>query len=67
MPRMAMGTRDTEQSPLWVVTSDLPKAPSHPFYTRLNALLDASGFDSFVEKKCRRFYAKVMGRLRGDN
>ena len=57
-----MGTRDIEQAPLWVVTSDLPKAPSHPFYARLNALLDASGFDAFVEKKCRRFYAKIMGR-----
>ena len=57
-----MGTRESEQSPLWVVTSDLPKAPSHPFYARLSALLDASGFDPFVEKKCRRFYAKVMGR-----
>ncbi len=57
-----MGTREDEQPPLWVVTSDLPRSPSHPFYTRLNALLDASKFDSFVETKCRRFYAKVMGR-----
>ena len=59
---MAMGTRDGEQSPLWVVTADLPKSPSHPFYTRLNALLDAHDFDRFVEKKCRRFYASAMGR-----
>ena len=59
---MAMGTREHEQSPLWVVTSDLPKSPSHPFYERLNALLDVSGFDPFVEKRCRRFYAAVMGR-----
>ncbi len=57
-----MGTREGEQPPLWVVTSDLPKSPSHPFYERLNALLDASGFDAFVEKTCRRFYAAVMGR-----
>ncbi len=57
-----MGTREGEQPPLWVVTSDLPKSPSHPFYERLNALLDASGFDPFVEKTCRRFYAAVMGR-----
>ena len=57
-----MGTRDIEQSPLWVVTSDLPKSPSHPFYARLNELLDASSFDAFVEKKCRGFYAPVMGR-----
>src|SRR5919106_1094240 len=59
---MAMGTRETEQSVLWVATSDLPKSPGHPFYTRLNALLDADGFDRFVEDRCQRFYAPVMGR-----
>ena len=59
---MAMGTRDGEQSPLWVVTADLPKSPGHPFYARLNALLDAHEFDRFVEKKCQRFYKSVMGR-----
>lgn len=57
-----MGTRDSEQAPLWVATSDLPKSPGHPFYTRLNALLDAAEFDRFVETKCQRFYAPVMGR-----
>ena len=57
-----MGTRTIEQAPLWVAASDLPKAPSHPFYARLNALLDASEFDPFVEQQCHRFYAAVMGR-----
>jgi transposase len=38
---MTMGTRDPEQPPLWIATSDLPVSPGHPFYTRLNALLDA--------------------------
>jgi transposase len=60
--RMAMGIRDGEQSPLWVVTADLPKSPGHPFYARLNALLDANDFDRFVEQQCQRFYASVMGR-----
>ena len=59
---MAMGIRDGEQSPLWVVTADLPKSPGHPFYARLNALLDANDFDRFVEQQCQRFYASVMGR-----
>ena len=59
---MAMGTREPEQSALWVPSSDLPKSPGHPFYARLNALLDAHGFDRFVEDLCRRFYAPVMGR-----
>ena len=57
-----MGVRDGEQSPLWIVTADLPRSPGHPFYTRLNALLDANQFDRFVETVCRRFYAKRMGR-----
>ena len=59
---MAMGTRDPEQAPLWIAASDLPVSPGHPFYTRLNALLDADGFDAFVEEACRSFYAPVLGR-----
>jgi transposase len=59
---MAMGIREDEQSSLWIATSELPRSPGHPFYTRLNALLDAHGFDRFVEGLCRTFYAKVMGR-----
>jgi transposase len=59
---MAMGIREGEQSSLWVATSDLPASPGHPFYARLNALLEAHAFDRFVEDLCRRFYAPVMGR-----
>jgi transposase len=62
MPRMSMGTRETDQPPLWIAASDLPASPGHPFYERLNAILDAHGFDRFVEAQCRRFYARVMGR-----
>ena len=47
---------------MWVATAELPKSPGHPFYTRLNALLDAADFDRFVEGRCARFYAPVMGR-----
>ena len=57
-----MGTRDPAQPPLWIAASDLPVSPGHPFYTRLNALLDADGFDTFVEDACRSFYAPVLGR-----
>jgi transposase len=59
---MAMGTRQSEQSSLWVATSELPTSPGHPFYARLNALLDAHDFDHVVEGLCRKFYATVMGR-----
>ena len=57
-----MGTRQSEQASLWIAASDLPASPGHPFFTRLNALLDAHAFDAFVEGLCRRFYATVMGR-----
>jgi len=53
---MAMGTRESEQSSLWIATSELPKSPGHPFYARLNALLDAHDFDRFVEGVCRGGY-----------
>lgn len=58
---MAMETRESEQSSLWIATSELPKSPGHPFYLRLNALLDAHDFDRFVEGLCGRFYAPLMG------
>lgn len=57
-----MGTRETDQPPLWIATSDLPASPGHPFYARLNAIVDAHGFDRFVEDRCHQFYAPVMGR-----
>src|ERR1700689_4280061 len=59
---MAMGTGRGEQGSMWVATAELPKSPGHPFYTRLNALLDAADFDRFVEGQCARFYAPMMGR-----
>jgi transposase len=59
---MSMGTRETDQPSLWIAASDLPASPGHPFYARVNAILDEHGFDRFVEGRCRRFYAPVMGR-----
>ena len=62
--RMSMGTRRTRrrQEALWVATTDLPQTVAHPFYRRVNALLDAHGFDAFVERQCQRFYAATRGR-----
>ena len=57
-----MGKRKSEQTPLWMSTTELPVSPGHPFYTRLNALLDEAGFDRFAEAECQPFYAPVMGR-----
>ncbi len=62
---MAMGTRKqrTRQEDMWIAHTELVSAPSHPFYQRLNELLEAEGFDEFVEGLCAKFYAKKYGRL----
>ena len=61
---MAMGTRQKRQrqEELWVATATLARPASHPFYERLNRLLDEFGFDEFVEQLCQPFYAATMGR-----
>jgi transposase len=43
-------------------TADLPTTAAHPFYQRVNALLDDHHFDTFVEGLCQPFYADTMGR-----
>jgi len=50
------------QHGLWTATASLPVSVSHPFYERLNQVLDNSKFDEFVEAACERFYAETMGR-----
>jgi len=60
---MSMGKRKrVRATELWVPTTDLPVAPSHPFYRRLNEILRAGVFDAFVERSCQPFYAARMGR-----
>jgi hypothetical protein len=46
---MAMGKRKRNRQPsMWVTTTDLPTAASHPFSARLNQLLREHGFDDFA-------------------
>src|ERR1700728_3448657 len=44
---------------IWIETAALATPAGHPFYERLNRLLDKRGFDSFAESACESFYAKV--------
>ena len=48
---MAMGKRRrrARQNSMWVPASDLPRSAGHPFYERLNQVLDEAGFDAVVE------------------
>jgi len=61
---MAVGKRKKTgaQQEFWVETSALPRGDGHPFYTRLNALLDRHGFDKHAEALCAPFYAEGVGR-----
>jgi transposase len=60
---MAMGTRKQRerQEGLWY-QAELPTAPGHPFYRRLNEVLDKAGFDLFCESNCAEFYHEKLGR-----
>src|SRR5688500_17399599 len=64
---MAMGKRRrrAKQTSMWV--EDLPRTAGHPFYTRLNHILEKHDFDEYVEGLCERFYAEDgrPGWLRG--
>ena len=61
---MSMGTRKhhQRQEDLWITHAELATAPSHPFYQRLNELLNGEKFDEFVEQACAPFYATNNGR-----
>jgi transposase len=61
---MAMGRRKkrVRQEGLWTPTAALPVSASHPFYQRLNQILDEKKFDEYVEGICEDFYAGEVGR-----
>ena len=61
---MAMGRRKnrTRTPELWIAANELPRTGGHPFYLRLNQVLDAHAFDEFVEAQCAPFYAETVGR-----
>ncbi len=59
---MALGKRRQKQATFWVETSQLQARGRHPFYSRLNEILEGAKFDSYAERICRKYYAKTMGR-----
>lgn len=60
---MALGTRKKRerQESLWVAVEEIKGGAAHPFYARLNELLDQAKFDEFAEEACKGFYHE-MGR-----
>ena len=59
-----MGTRKQreKQEDIWIAHTELASAPGHPFYQRLNELLEGERFDEFVEGRCAKYYAAKYGR-----
>src|SRR5258707_15818443 len=59
-----MGTRRRRQRQegLWIGHDEIAKGPGHPFYKKVNELLEEAKFDDFAEKECAKFYAANNGR-----
>ncbi|HEX4130250.1 MAG TPA: transposase, partial [Pirellulales bacterium] len=59
---MAMGKRKSRQEALFVTAEELPRSQGHPFYKRLNQLLEEFGFDRWIEQRCQRYYEQEQPR-----
>lgn len=60
---MALGRRKRDQQQdLFITPDSLPKSNGHVFYKKLNELLDAQGFDTWIENLCQEFYTQGRGR-----
>ena len=60
---MALGKRKTQQQEkIWIEAASLARPASHPFYERLNRVLDEKKFDEFSEQQCHKFYSEGTGR-----
>jgi transposase len=57
---MSLGKREREkQEAIWIEAASLVTRGGHPFYERLNALLDKRKFDGFAEETCSGFYSRT--------
>ena len=60
---MARGrTRGGQKQEEMFYASEMAEAPGHPFYQRLNKVLNEAGFDAYCEERCREFYHQKLGR-----
>ena len=55
---MSMGQRKQRQEALFITADQLPRSAGHPFYRRLNRLLDEFGFDRWIEQRCASYYVQ---------
>ena len=60
---MALGKRKTQQQErIWIEAASLRRPASHPFYERLNQILEEKKFDEFSELQSHKFYSEGTGR-----
>lgn len=59
---MGMGKRKPVQEALFVAYDALPRSAGHPFYVKLNELLEEAAFDRWLEKRCAPYYAQAEKR-----
>jgi len=59
---MAMGKRKPRQESLFVAAERITPSAGHPFYQKLNQLLDEARFDRWIEKRCAPFYEQEETR-----
>jgi transposase len=59
---MGMGKRKPVQESLFVTYDHLPRSAGHPFYEKLNCLLEEAGFDRWLEERCKSYYAEEEKR-----
>ncbi len=57
-----MGKRKPKQDALFFSAQEIPRAASHPFYGKVNQILERNKVDKRLEHLCKRFYKPVMGR-----
>jgi transposase len=59
---MALGRQGAVQRELLIGWHEMPVAPGHIFYDRLNEVLEEACFDHEVEALCAAYYATGVGR-----
>jgi transposase len=55
---MALGPQGERQPTMYFTYDQIPRSPGHAFYDELQKILCRSGFDRFVEKICKPYYAE---------
>lgn len=60
---MSVGKRKPAvQRELFVLADELPTTAAHPFYAKVNDILEKNGFDRFAQERCANVYASRLGR-----